>query len=225
MLFPSGQQGSTRETEPHHQRSFIGQGCLRPCMVVGEGRGVYARPFAVSGSRVENEVTADQPETARIESWVWLGARTDLELEGTKWNSWRAVVFKGRLDLSMCLTTQNFDNGEVPQEKLVPFRELCKHLAYDLGSWRSRRSWGLGAASCQQGEPTVTTMPGALCYPSERENHGRCFTVVFQSSRNTKTMQDSRKQILFSWVATIQSHHTAPLVQGIKSISYASAQI
>lgn len=56
----------------------------------------------------------------------------------------------------------------------------------------------VGAASCQQGEPTVTTMPGALCYPSERENHGRCFTIVFQSSRNAKTMQDYRKQILFS---------------------------
>ena len=59
-----------KKTEPLHQRSFIGQGCLRPCMVVGEGRGVYARPFAVSGSRVENEVTEDQPEAARIESWV-----------------------------------------------------------------------------------------------------------------------------------------------------------
>ena len=39
-------------------------------MVVGEGRGVYARPFAGSGSRAENEVTADQPEAARRESWV-----------------------------------------------------------------------------------------------------------------------------------------------------------
>lgn len=70
MLFPSGQQGSTRETEPRHHRRSIGQGCFRPYMVVGEGRGVYARPFAGSGSRAENEVTADQPEAARRESWV-----------------------------------------------------------------------------------------------------------------------------------------------------------
>lgn len=70
ILFPTGQQDSTRETEPRHHRSSIGQGCFGPYMLVGEGGGVYARLFAVSGSSVEPEITIDQPEAVRIESWT-----------------------------------------------------------------------------------------------------------------------------------------------------------
>lgn len=43
----------------------------------------------------------------------------------------------------MCLTTRNFDNAEVLQEKLVHFIELCMHLAYDLVKlkiWQELRS-------------------------------------------------------------------------------------
>lgn len=39
-------------------------------MLEGEGGEVYARPFAVSGSSVEPEITIDQPEAVRIESWT-----------------------------------------------------------------------------------------------------------------------------------------------------------
>ena len=98
-------------------------------MWVGEGGGVYINLFAVSGSSVEPEITIDQPEAVRIESWTWTRARTDLELGGTNWNSRTTVIFKDRLHLRVSLITSNFDDADILQEKLAPFMELHMHLA------------------------------------------------------------------------------------------------
>ena len=129
ILFPTGQQDSTRETESRHHRSSTGQGFFGPYMWVGEGGGVYINLFAVSGSSVEPEITIDQPEAVRIESWTWTRARTDLELGGTNWNSRTTVIFKDRLHLRVSLITSNFDDADILQEKLAPFMELHMHLA------------------------------------------------------------------------------------------------
>lgn len=72
-----GQEDSTRDMEPHFHRSSIGQGCFRPCKLVGEGGGVYVRLFAHFGSSVEPKFSTDQPEAVKIESWMWMRARTD----------------------------------------------------------------------------------------------------------------------------------------------------
>lgn len=45
---------------------------------------------------------------------------------GTNWNSWTTVISKDRLFLPVFVTTSNYDDADVVQEKLVPF---MKHLA------------------------------------------------------------------------------------------------
>lgn len=76
--------------------SSIVWGCIRPHMTVGASGGVSLMQGCLWFYYWASSHHRSAWMATRVQSWMWMRARTDLEPVGTDWNSWMTGIHKDR---------------------------------------------------------------------------------------------------------------------------------